>query len=220
MHVGSKDLDVARRSSRGWASRRLLAFGLAMCAGACASAPPPPPPAPPVIPAAQKLASILWLEDLRVLRDPNPPAPAPPPPPAKRGAPVLAPAAPPVADLLALATDGEARVRRRTAIALGRVGLDEGRPALEGLLKDADEEVRQMAAFGLGLLNDRGAGPALLVALQVRRLVAGARPRGGGARPHRRDDGDRAHRRARVVDRPERHRGRDRAGRDDLAARP
>src|SRR5262245_184668 len=133
MHVGTNELDAAGRSSRGWAIRHLLALGRALGAGACASAPPPPPPAP-TISTAQKVASILWLEDQRLLRDPNPPAPAPPPPPSprRRGAAAPAPVVePPVADLLALAKDGEPRVRRRVAIALGRVGLSEGRPALE-----------------------------------------------------------------------------------------
>jgi cyclophilin family peptidyl-prolyl cis-trans isomerase/HEAT repeat protein len=163
MHVGTTHLDAAVRSSKAWAGRRLLALGLALSAGACASAPPPPPP-PPTITTAQKVASILWLEDLRVLRDPNPPAPVVPPPPTtgRRGAAVVVAAPPPVADLLALATDSDPRVRRRTAIALGRIGLPEGRPALESLIKDADDDVRQMGAFGLGLLGDRAAVPALV----------------------------------------------------------
>ena len=39
-------------------------------------------------------------------------------------------------------------------------------PALQALLADADAEVRQMAAFGLGLLADKSAVPALTTALK------------------------------------------------------
>lgn len=139
-------------------------LGMVLAAGgACASAPPPPPPEP-VVTHESKVASIIWLEDLRVLRDPDPPPPPPPAPPARRGAPA-APAPPPVADLRAFAADPDARIRRRAAVALGRVGLADGRAALEALLKDADADVRQMAAFGLGLLGDAAASTALRAAL-------------------------------------------------------
>jgi HEAT repeat protein len=78
---------------------------------------------------------ILRLEDQRMLRDPSPVvaaaraaagagsscsgdrklAVAPPPPPP--------PLPPPPPDLTRLLTDGEARVRRRAALAVGRVGF-------------------------------------------------------------------------------------------------
>ena len=55
--------------------------------------------------------------------------------------------------------------RRRAALAVGRVGLAAGAEPLTGLLADEEFEVRQMAAFGLGLLADASARPALLKAL-------------------------------------------------------
>ena len=52
--------------------------------------------------------------------------------------------------------DGEGRVRRRAALAVGRVGLAEGVEPLARLLaNDPDPEVRQMVAFALGILGDR-----------------------------------------------------------------
>jgi cyclophilin family peptidyl-prolyl cis-trans isomerase/HEAT repeat protein len=104
----------------------------------------------------QKMAWILRLEDQRILRDPSP-AVAP----ASTGA--TGPAA--TADLGTLLSDSEARVRRRAALAIGRVGLREGVPLLTGILTDAEPEVRQMAAFGLGLIGDRSARDPLVTAL-------------------------------------------------------
>src|SRR5919201_218494 len=77
---------------------------------------------------------------------------------------VAAPPAP-TADLIRLLSDAEARVRRRAALAVGRVGLTEGGAPLVGLLSDADAEVRQMAAFGLGLIADKAAVQPLVTAL-------------------------------------------------------
>jgi len=103
------------------------------------------------------------LEDQRVLRDPDQ---APPvvlvPATANRPA-VIAPAPP--SDLIALLRDPEARVRRRAALAIGRVGLPEGANPVSGLLADSDPEVRQMAAFALGLIGDPASRPALIDAL-------------------------------------------------------
>jgi cyclophilin family peptidyl-prolyl cis-trans isomerase/HEAT repeat protein len=152
---------------------RFAIVGIAVELVACASAPPapaPPPPAPPVITFEQKMAWILRLEDQRILRDPAPPVP-PAPPPVKGGKPTAAvPAPPPIAaaspDLIALAGDAEARVRRRAALAIGRVGLPEGVAPLITLLADQEIEVRQMAAFALGLIGDKGAVDALLTALR------------------------------------------------------
>lgn len=69
-------------------------------------------------------------------------------------------------DLVALLGDPEARIRRRAALAIGRVHLPDGIPALTTLLEsEKDPEVRQMAAFALGLIGDAAAAPALLTAL-------------------------------------------------------
>jgi HEAT repeat protein/cyclophilin family peptidyl-prolyl cis-trans isomerase len=141
--------------------RRTIAVASALVAAACASAPPPPPA--PVISFEQKMASILRLEDRRMLRDPAPPIP-PTAPVAGRRVPAL-PQPPPPPDLLRFLTDSEARIRRRAALAVGRVGLSEGVASLVTKLSDADPEVRQMAAFGLGLIGDKGAIAPLVMAL-------------------------------------------------------
>jgi cyclophilin family peptidyl-prolyl cis-trans isomerase/HEAT repeat protein len=140
---------------------RLAALGALVASAlgsACATVPPAPPA--PVVTFDQKMAWILRLEDERRLRDPEPP-----PPPPLTGRRVALPPAP-SADLLRLLTDEEARVRRRAALAVGRVGLREGSAPLQRLLAtDPDPEVRQMAAFALGLLQDPGATQALVAAL-------------------------------------------------------
>jgi len=100
------------------------------------------------------MAWILRLEDQRILRDPSPAA-----------------ASAPAADLGRLLTDPEARVRRRAALAVGRVGVREGVPLLVAVLNDADPEVRQMAAFALGLLGDRIARDPLITALGDQSLL-------------------------------------------------
>lgn len=137
----------------------VLAATLALTA--CATA---PPPAAPVVTFNEKLASILRLEDRRILRE-TPPAVAPVPDPPRGRRPQTAPAPPAGPDLVALLTDAEPRVRRRAALAVGRVGLPEGVPPLTGLLADADPEVRQMAAFALGLIGEASASAALTQAL-------------------------------------------------------
>jgi cyclophilin family peptidyl-prolyl cis-trans isomerase len=141
--------------------RHVVITALGVIATACASA-PPAPTAPPAVAYERKLAWIFQLEDQRLLKLPDPPAP--PPGPAVKGR-RAAPVPPPPAsspDLARLVTDAESRVRRRAAIAIGRVGLKEGIPALTPLLADADGEVRQAAAFALGLIGDRSAAAALL----------------------------------------------------------
>jgi HEAT repeat protein len=149
-----------------------LLLGAACGSAACGSAPPAPPAA--VVPAGpafeQKMAWILRLEDQRVLRDPAPP-PAPPAPvvaaPARKGqAPVATPPPPPVPDLVRLLSDGEARIRRRAALAIGHVGLKEGVAPLVALLaRETDPEVKQMAAFAIGLVGDTSAHDPLVAAL-------------------------------------------------------
>jgi cyclophilin family peptidyl-prolyl cis-trans isomerase/HEAT repeat protein len=137
-----------------------LLAGFLVAAAGCASAPPTP-----VNSAAsqnQKMADILRLEDQRILRAPAPAQPAPVA--SNRRQRTAAPA--PQPDLLKLLVDPEARIRRRAAIAVGRVGLTEGVEPLESTLKDADPDVRQMAAFALGLIADKRAVPALTAALQ------------------------------------------------------
>ena len=102
-------------------------IGGALCA-ACASAPPAPPPAVPGITVEQKMSWILRLEDQRILRAPAPPPAAVTPPPVtpqkqKKGTPAAPPPAIVTPDLATLAADSEARIRRRAALAIGRVGL-------------------------------------------------------------------------------------------------
>jgi HEAT repeat protein len=90
---------------------------------------------------------ILRLEDQRQLRDP-------------------ANAPPPAADLVALLNDPEGRIRRRAALAIGRVHLPAGIVPLANLLSsESDPEVRQMAAFGLGLIGRQEATGVLRNAL-------------------------------------------------------
>ena len=160
-------------------ARRLAVLLLGIAAAGCATATVPArtPAArmPAVTPAPgpeptmdQKLAAILRLEDTRVLRDPPPPVPAAPPPAPARGrraALPAAPALPPGYDLLKLLRDPEGRIRRASALAVGRVGLSEGAPALVTTLDDSDPEVREAAAFALGLIGDRVAAPRLASAL-------------------------------------------------------
>ena len=113
----------------------------------------------------QKMSWMLRLEDQRVLRDP---APAVAPAAAGRrcaGKRRLSSPPPPTPDLGRLLSDEEARVRRRAALAVGRVGLRDGVPLLVALLNDAEPEVRQMAAFALGLIGDRSARDPLVMAL-------------------------------------------------------
>ncbi|MEO8260904.1 MAG: HEAT repeat domain-containing protein [Acidobacteriota bacterium] len=167
-------------------TRCSIVLALAFVTAACASAPPAPPPPPPVRPAApafeQKMAWILRLEDQRVLRDPAAPAPLPPTAvpaavPARGQPPVaVAPPLPPVRpDLTMLLADDEARVRRRAALAVGRVGLKDGVEPLLPMLGDADPDVRQMAAFALGLIGDRrGRDPLVRALSDPLPLVRGA----------------------------------------------
>jgi cyclophilin family peptidyl-prolyl cis-trans isomerase/HEAT repeat protein len=124
-------------------SRRLVPALLALLlAGGCGPKVAPPVSAtPPITAYDQKMRWILQLEDERHLRGSG-------------------------GDLLTLLQDPEARVRRRAALATGRVRLSEAVPALTGVLQnDADHEVRQMAAFAMGLIGDASAAEALMAAL-------------------------------------------------------
>ena len=131
-----------------------------LLAGACAT-PPPPPPA--VVTYEQKLSWILRLEDERILREAAPPPIAPSPSSVRRAG---MPAPPPPPDLVRLLGDAEGRVRRRAALALGRVGLKDAVPPLVERLADPESEVRQMVAFALGLLGDRSAAGPLRARLE------------------------------------------------------
>ena len=154
-----------RRPPARWRRYLVIApvlFGGGLVVG-CASAPKVVPPPP--ISIEQKMGWMLRLEDRRVLRDPPPP-PVPILPQAKGKPRLPAVAPPPAPDLVKLLADPEARVRRRAALAIGRVGLAEGVPPLAQLLADPEPEVRQMSAFALGLIGDRSAADALRAALK------------------------------------------------------
>jgi cyclophilin family peptidyl-prolyl cis-trans isomerase/HEAT repeat protein len=135
-----------------------------MVVSGCVSSPPPKLPAADSIPDTRKTAWILQLEDQRVLRV-DLPLPAPPPPAAKGRKPAAVAAQPPPAsspDLAVLVRDPEARIRRRAALAIGRVKDRTGIPLLAGALSDTDPDVRSMAAFGLGLIGDPSAEASLV----------------------------------------------------------
>jgi cyclophilin family peptidyl-prolyl cis-trans isomerase/HEAT repeat protein len=136
---------------------------------ACRSAGPPAPVVTPsVVTADQKLGWILRLEQQRMLRDPDVPAL----PELPR---TLAPATAPALDRLIL--DPAPSLRRRTALAIGRIGMAEGLPWLAAALTDAEDEVRAMAAFGIGLLGSEGreGARALADALEDPSLLVRAR---------------------------------------------
>lgn len=145
-------------------THRLLPLAWLAVASACASAPPPPPPvvAPPY---EHKIASILRLEDHRVLEDERSRPVAPPPALDRRGRPLPAPPPPPAMDLVSLLGDTDARVRRRAALAIGRVGLPSAGAALASRLQDPDADVRAMTAFAIGLLGDAAGVDPLVGAL-------------------------------------------------------
>jgi hypothetical protein len=71
----------------------------------------------------------------------------------------------PMPGLIELLRDTDPRVRRRAALAVGRVGLIAGGPSLRDALTDPNPDVRQMSAFALGLLADPEAKESLMLAL-------------------------------------------------------
>jgi cyclophilin family peptidyl-prolyl cis-trans isomerase len=86
-----------------------------------------------------------------------------------------------------LLRDPDRGVRRRAALAAGRLAVPALVPALQGLLNDQEVEVRRMAAFALGLAGDRAAVDRLTAALadtdaEVRGRAAEALGRIGDAR--------------------------------------
>ncbi|MFL2434518.1 MAG: HEAT repeat domain-containing protein [Vicinamibacterales bacterium] len=120
----------------------------------------------PVAPSVdEQISWILRLEDQRKLADPIPESVVPDNELALDGS-LLEPPEPLLRpDLVLLATEGSPSVRRRAALALGRIGVIDGVEALSLLLNDSEPEVRQMAAFGLGLIGDAAATEVLLSAL-------------------------------------------------------
>ncbi len=129
--------------TRSQSLRALVALVALLAASACGPklAPQISAPPPAVTAYDQKMRWILLLEDERQLKGSG-------------------------GDLLALLQDPEARVRRRAALAAGRVRLPEAVPGLTTLLEsDHDVEVRQMAAFAMGLIGDAAAAPVLSAAL-------------------------------------------------------
>jgi HEAT repeat protein/cyclophilin family peptidyl-prolyl cis-trans isomerase len=146
---------------------RTSVLAVSVLAAGCAAAPPAVTAPPATVAIEKKMASVLQLEDRRVLRVDPPPAPAPAPTPVKGRARATPPPPPPPAppDLTVLVGDSDARVRRRAALAIGRVGLVAGVQPLVATLADADQDVRAMAAFALGLIGDASATPPLMKAL-------------------------------------------------------
>jgi cyclophilin family peptidyl-prolyl cis-trans isomerase/HEAT repeat protein len=125
---------------------RVLAPLWLVVAVGCASAPPVVGPSTPPVPVAsldQRVAWILRLEAQRWLAD----------------------SAVPLADLRILVSDSEPAVRRRAALAVGRVGQTDGVAILTPALADVDPDVRASAAFGLGLIGQASAEPVLRTAL-------------------------------------------------------
>ena len=153
-------------------ARLFLPILIALGTASCATREAPVIVSPPSV--SEQVAWILRLEDERRLEDP-PPEPPPDPAPEGEGngdsVAALASAVPPSPpalrpSLLALLAAPEAYVRRRAALAVGRVGLAEGVEPLIARLTDPEPEVRQMAAFALGLIGDPAATDALLESLR------------------------------------------------------
>ena len=151
---------------------RLVLSGLTVgLLAACATAPVATTPVVgPKLAFEEKMMWILRFEEDRVLEGAEPPAPPPvvTPPRGRGRATTIAvpPPPPPRPSLITLLTDEEARIRRRAALAVGRTRLVEGvAPLIEVLATDTDPEVRQMAAFALGLIGHASAAESLVTAL-------------------------------------------------------
>jgi cyclophilin family peptidyl-prolyl cis-trans isomerase/HEAT repeat protein len=134
--------------------RRILAgVLLAVLVDGCAPPPVPVVTVPPQPSDTQKLTWIVQLEDERRARGDA------------TGQ-----------DLVVLIGDQAAHVRRRAALAAGRARVVEAVPALASLVAgETDPEVRQMAAFALGLIGHDDAASALIPALSDASLVVQGR---------------------------------------------
>jgi cyclophilin family peptidyl-prolyl cis-trans isomerase/HEAT repeat protein len=71
--------------------------------------------------------------------------------------------------------DADRSIRRRAALAAGRIADRSLVPTLVELMNDGEVEVRQMAAFGLGLIGDPAAADRLIASLQDTEGVVRAR---------------------------------------------
>jgi cyclophilin family peptidyl-prolyl cis-trans isomerase len=71
--------------------------------------------------------------------------------------------------------DADRSLRRRAALAAGRIGARDLVPTLVDLMNDQEPEVRQMAAFALGLIGDPAAGDRLVASLKDTEGVVRAR---------------------------------------------
>lgn len=69
-------------------------------------------------------------------------------------------------ELIRYLSDPDAAVRRRAALAAGRIGEKGATPALTALFGDSHPDVRRAAAFALGLVGDAAAAEALLASLR------------------------------------------------------
>jgi cyclophilin family peptidyl-prolyl cis-trans isomerase/HEAT repeat protein len=105
------------------------------------------PPAPSLT-RMQKLARILSLEDHRTVGS---------------------------GELDRYLRDPDRSVRRRAALAAGRIGDPAVVTSLVELMNDGETEVRQMAAFALGLIGDRTAVDRLIAALKDSEAVVRGR---------------------------------------------
>jgi cyclophilin family peptidyl-prolyl cis-trans isomerase/HEAT repeat protein len=138
-------------------------FAVALASALCAAPVAPAPrkgTVPPPVPRAAKLARILELEDRRSAGGD---------------------------ELERLLRDADRGVRRRAALAAGRIALPELVAPLGELMNDQEVEVRRMAAFGLGLAASATAVDRLLASLsdsdsQVRGRAAEALGKLGDAR--------------------------------------
>src|SRR6267378_1841448 len=69
-------------------------------------------------------------------------------------------------NLKSLLSDKDPKVRKRAALAAGRIGGEHALPALIQLMKeDSDNDVRQMAVFAIGEIESPGGADALIDAL-------------------------------------------------------
>ena len=138
---------------------------VSLLAAACAK--PPSVELPPAQATFdEKVEWILRLENQRVLRDePNPPRPRTSVDDLAGSVDIPLPSLRERPDLLVLLTDPEPQLRRRAALAIGRVGLQQGVEPLLAALGDPEVEVRQISAFALGLIGSPLASGGLVEAL-------------------------------------------------------